>query len=196
MMWKKGKRHRVTGGSTSHLAHSRQTLGSSHKWEGLAALPLPRAAPAHPQPVMVAAHSIPPASPPSFLPGLPAPSGRMPLSCVSGDFQIGLLSGRKTPCYGMLEHILSSQEDSHFSEQMPIWGAWRQPHHLWDTLCSSITNRRLTGAAAPSAPEEASQTQQPPPSFSNDPMTLCGKKTNIVFDLQLTGFTNNDKEMD
>jgi len=52
------------------------------------------------------------------------------------------------------------------------------------------------GTAAPSALEEALQTQQPPPSFSNDPVTLCGKKNNIVFDLQLTGFTNNDKETD
>lgn len=58
----------------------------------------------------------------SFLPGLPAFSGGTPLSCVSGDFQIGLLSGRKTPYYKMLEHILSSQENSDFSEQMPIRG--------------------------------------------------------------------------
>lgn len=34
-----------------------------------------------------------------------------------------------------------------------------------------------------------------PPSFSKDPLTLGGKN-NIVFDLQLTGFTNNEKETD
>lgn len=37
--------------------------------------------------------------------------------------------------------------------------------------------------------------QHPPSDFSKDPVTLGGKKTNIVFDLQLTGFTNNDKQI-
>jgi len=41
-----------------------------------------------------------------------------------------------------------------------------------------------------------SPSKHPPPNSSNDPVTLGGKKTNIVFDLQLTGFTNNDKETD
>lgn len=97
----------------------------------------------------------------------------------------------------MLHYILSSREYSHFSEQMPIKRAWCQAYHLQDVLCSSITNRRLMDAAALSPLEEALQTpfNTHPPISVKIPWHLV-EKNNIVFDLQLTGFTNNDKETD
>lgn len=112
------------------------------------------------------------------------------LSDLSGETLLSLhfnaLSGPKTdfhqarPCYGMLRYILSSQEYSHFSEQMPIERSWCQAHHMQDVLCSSISNRRLADTAALS-PRGSITNRFPPPAprFSKDPVTLGGKKTTL-----------------